>query len=314
VFGRVVRAFLSAALAAATLASLAAEPAAATFPGRPGKIAFSRSPARSFPSNGDIWIETRSGRQRRLTHTRRVDETDPVFSPNGRLIAYVRRADGNADVWVMRANGTRKRLLIGGSFDELQPSFYPSGRSLLFTNFDGGRRWTAYSIRLNGSRVMRQMANATFPIVSPNGRWLAYSEVGDGGGIRLRDLRTGRTRRLTTGSAQALDFAPDSHRIAFTGTRPCRRGGDHAFAVLSVGVRARRADLVRRSCRREFIMPAWSPNGRKIAFVAKKPARTAAGLRFRLGLMRPDGTPLGGAPRHRRGTNELDPAWQALRR
>ena len=297
-------------LAAMILAWAMAEPAAATFPGRPGKIAFSRSSARTFPSNGDIWTETRSGRQRRLTHTRRVDETDPVFSPNGRTIAYVRRAGGNADIWVMRANGTRKRLLIGGSFDELQPSFYPSGRSLVFTNFDGGRSWTVYSIRLNGSRVMRQVPNATFPVVTRNGRFLAYSAAGAGGGIRIRDLRSGRTRRLTTGSAQQLDISPSGNRIVFTGQRPCRRGGRLRFGLLSVGLRTGDVSKLRLSCRREFIMPAYSPNGRRIAFVHKKLARTGAGLGFRLGIMRPGGAPAGGAPRHRRGTNEIDPAWQ----
>jgi Tol biopolymer transport system component len=301
-------------LAAAGLC-LAAEPAAAAFPGKPGKIAFSRASSANPQANGDIWIASRSGEQRRLTRTRGIDESNPVFSPGGGRIAFVRRTGGDADIWVMRANGTRKREVAGSDLDEFQPSFYPGGGSILFTRFDGSRGWTVMSVRLNGTRPMRQVGNATFPVVSPDGRWLAYTKVQDGrGGIRLRNQRTGRTRALTTGSAQDLDFSPNGRRIAFTGQRRCSAGGTLRFTVLTVGINADRARPLRRSCRREFISPAWSPNGRKIVFAHKRLAGTAAGLRFRLGMMRPDGSPASGAPRHRRGTNELGPAWQPLRR
>ena len=301
---------LTATLAALVMALAAAPAAHATFPGKPGKIAFSRSPVGSASAKADIWIATRSGHQRRLT-SGSADDTSPVFSRNGRMIAFVRRSGGDADVWVMRANGTRKHPVADTGVDELQPSFFPGGGSLLYTQFDGSREWTVFSIRLNGTRRKRQASDATFPIVSPNGRLLAYTKTQDGvGGIHLKNLRSERVRRLTTGSAQDLDFSPDGRRIVFTGQRPCRRGGNLRFAVLSVGLHANHADILRRSCRREFISPAWSPNGRRIVFAHKRSAGRAEDLRFRLGMMRPGGGSAGGAPHHHRGTNELGPAWQ----
>lgn len=291
---------------------LLAAPAEAAWPGKNGAIAFSRSDSTSVRSKSDIWIETRSGKQRRLTATPGIDETEPSFSPNGRLIVYVRRAGGDADVWLMNSDGTGKRPLVDSEIDEFEPAFFPSGRSLVFTRFDGERDWMVLSVRRDGTGVRRQAGNASEPVVSPDGRWLAYSQHGDGGGILLRNLRTEKTRRLTTGSAQQLDFSPNGRRLVFTGQRPCRRGGSLRFVVLTVGVGGGPARILRRGCRREFISPAWSPNGRRIVFTHKR-QQGSSRLFFRLGVMTAGGGPAGGAPRHRAGANEIFPSWQPLR-
>lgn len=307
------RDFTAGSLLVASLACLVLiPPAEATWPGKNGGIAFSRSGSEAVRSKSDIWIETRSGEQRRLTATPRADESAPAFSPNGRWIVYVRRLREDADVWLMRSDGSDKRPLVDGEQDELQPSFFPSGRSIVFTAFDGSRDWDVRSIRIDGEGLRPQVSNATYPIVSPNGRWLAYSAVEDGvGGIRLRNLRTRKIQRVTTGSAQGLDFSPNGRRIVFTGQRPCRRGGPLRFALLTVGVGDRRTSILRRGCNREFIAGAWSPNGRKIVFTHKR--QQGRRLSFRLGMMTARGTPTGGAPRHRAGANEIFPRWQPLR-
>ena len=283
--------------------TVAVAPAAATFPGAPGAIAFSRS----APGEGsDIWI-SRDGRQRRLTRTPGVNETAPTYSPNGGAIAYVRRAAGNADIWIMRSDGGGKRPLVAGELDEFEPTFYPSGDSIAFTQYDGERGWMVFSVRTSGERQRRQVGDASSPVLSPNGRWLAYSRSVAGGGIFLRDQRTGEARRLSTGSAQSLDFSPDGKRIAFTGQRPCRRGGELRFALLIVAVGGDRARTVSRSCGTEFISPAWSPSGRAIVYSRK----SRNPFRFSLALVAPSGAALGGAPRDLPGS-ELDPAWQSL--
>ena len=291
---------------------LAAAPALGAFPGRDGAIAFERAASGLRSGSGDIWVQSRSGKERRLTRSPGVEETTPTFSPDGRMIAYVRRQRGDADVWLMRSDGSDKRPLVDGEQDELQPAFFPSGRSLAFTVFDGSRDWDIHSVRIDGTHRRWLVQRATFPAISPNGRWLAFSKDGEGGGVRLQNLRSGKVRRLTTGSAQELDFSPDGRRIVFTGQRRCRPGkGDLRFAVLTVGVGGGHSRFLRRSCRREFISPAWSPNGSRIVFTRK----TLEGrrLHFQLAMMTASGAPVGGAPAHHRGSEEIFPAWQALR-
>jgi len=299
-------------LALALLCSLVVAPAAeATWPGGNGAIVFSRTTGAGIQSKSDIWIATPAGRERRLTRTPLIDETSPSFSPDGRTIAYVARAREDADIWLMRSDGRGKRPLVSSELDELQPTFFPSGRSLAYTVFDGERDWTVYSVRRDGTDRQRLANNATFPIVSPHGRVLAYSADGDGGGIRLLNLRSGKVRRLTTGSAQGLDFSPNGRRILFVGQRNCKRGGPLRFQLLAIGLAGRHSRFLRRGCASEIAGAAWSPNGARIVYTHKTQRGRVLG--FSLRMMSAGGGPSSGAPRHLAGTQEWFPAWQPLR-
>lgn len=291
------------------LCSLLMVPAAeATWPGANGSIVFSRTAGAGLNSRSDIWLAARSGVERRLTASPDADETAATFSPDGRTIAYVRRENGDADVWLMRSDGSGKRPLVAGELDEFQPTFFPSGRSLAYTVYDGERGWTVYTVRRDGTNRRRLVQNATFPIASPRGRLLAYSSYGDGGGVHLLNLRSHKARRLTTGSAQELDFSPDGRRILFTGQRRCTSGATLRFQLLRVGLSGRHARFLTRGCGSEGISGTWSPNGTKILYTRK--TQRGRALDFRLRMLTAGGAPAYGAPRHARGKQEYYPDWQ----
>lgn len=299
-------------LALALLCFLAHAPAAeAAWPGANGAVAFSRTAGTSAQTKSDIWIAVPSGKQRRLTRTPRIDETSATFSPDGRMIAYVARFREDADIWLMRSDGTDKRPLVTGEDDEFQPSFFPSGRSLAYTVFDGERGWTVYTVRRDGTDRRRLANDATFPTVSPNGRLLAYSADGNGGGIRIMSLRSRKVRRLTTGSAQGLDFSPNGRRLLFVGQRDCKRGEPLRFQLLTIGLHDRHARFLSRRCDSEVAGASWSPNGTKIVYTRK--TQRGRLLEFRLRTMTASGAPTFGAPRHLAGTEEYFPTWQPLR-
>jgi tricorn protease len=65
----------------------------------------------AFSYGGDLWIVDRNGGEaRRLTSDIGI-EIDPIFSPDGSMIAFTGEYDGNEDVYVIpAAGGTPKRL------------------------------------------------------------------------------------------------------------------------------------------------------------------------------------------------------------
>lgn len=58
--------------------------------------------------------------------------TDPVFSPDGTRIAFVRYEQGHAHLFVANADGTGARSITDGLDDDAGPSFSPDGRFIVY--------------------------------------------------------------------------------------------------------------------------------------------------------------------------------------
>src|SRR6516225_926315 len=111
---------------AAALAVLVSSFTAATLVAQSGNpYALLRKPTISktqiaFSYGGDLWIVDRSGGDaRRLTSDVGI-EIDPVFSPDGAMIAFTGEYDGNEDVYVIpAAGGVPKRLTTHPGADQV---------------------------------------------------------------------------------------------------------------------------------------------------------------------------------------------------
>jgi Tol biopolymer transport system component len=281
-----------------------AAPAQAAWPGGDGAIAFSRG--------NHIWVESPSGKQRQLTAGEAAD-AEPTYSRDGRQIAFVRFSNGGSDIWVMNSDGSEQRPVTETAEGEVQPAFFPSGRSVAFVRSSPSTGFAFYSLRLDGTGERRLAVGATFPAISPNGRLLAFTRRPSRNGIGLKNLRTGRVRRLPSGISQDADFSPDGRRLVFVGQRPCGSKGARRLALLTIGLHDSRPQMLLRTCGRPFLPsnPAWSPQGNRIVFVRRdNPAGSAVS---RLQMLNARGRLVPGAPRHRPGDSEFSPSWQPLR-
>ena len=65
----------------------------------------------AFAYAGDLWLVSREGGEARLLTSGPGTKSDPIFSPDGSMIAFSGDFDGNVDVYVMPSSGgVPKRL------------------------------------------------------------------------------------------------------------------------------------------------------------------------------------------------------------
>ena len=150
-------------------------------------------------------VDVASGTIRQLTHRKGID-TDPMPSPDGRLIAY-RGDDWNDDtyrnskVYVMGRDGANPRM-ISGDFDRQSSGFTwaADGSGLYFTANDAGTRDVYF---LSVSSGVRKLTDGTHLIdigsVSPSGVLVgtstSFHEPGDV--VALNVGSPGTVRQLT---------------------------------------------------------------------------------------------------------------------
>jgi dipeptidyl aminopeptidase/acylaminoacyl peptidase len=125
----------------------------------------------------------RNGRLNQLTDN--PGDSQPDFSPDGRLIAFVR--DG--DIYAMRADGSGQHQLTSGPEVDARPEFAPNGHFVVFERrAAAGDPRDLYTVGIAGEGLHALTSTpgdeheATF---SPEGRTIAFvsSVALDGGGV-----------------------------------------------------------------------------------------------------------------------------------
>ena len=144
---------------------------------------------RTGPS--DIFLMNANGKhQRRLTHDTKFYDESPVFSPNGKLIAFSRATPADLDyqVCVMRPDGSHLRQITHDAFGGPDaPEFTPDGKRIVFATGGG-----IDIMRTDGShrRKLIRTPKADFePTVAPSGDKIMFVSNGFGNHSELRTAR-----------------------------------------------------------------------------------------------------------------------------
>ena len=237
--------------------------------------------------------------------SRLADVAEPVFSPDGAWLAYsvttanVEADKQQSDLWRVSWDGARRQALTRTpEASEWLPLWSPDGRKLAFLSDRGG-----------------EDAVTQIWIMSATG---------------------GRARRLTDfpGGVEDFVWAPDGRRLAVIANDPERPAGTPApanpppivtdryqFKEDGRGYLTHRRmhlyvfDLSTRTARlltpgdHDEQLPAWSPDGRTIAYVTKRGVDPDRTLNSDIYLISPDG----GAERQLTTFpgSDLDPYWES---
>lgn len=174
--------------------------------------------------NRDIWIMDRDGTHLKRLTSSTADEYNPVFSPDGKKIAYVSEESGNRDIWVMNADGAGKAPLTTDKGTEQDPAWSPDGTRIAFSalrlqaggNFD---IWIMESDGSNSQRLTKMGGNEAAPDWHPDGKNIAFhSDEGGNLDIYVIDIQGEKLTRIIATSKQEIRpvWSSQGTKIAFT--------------------------------------------------------------------------------------------------
>jgi Tol biopolymer transport system component len=192
--------------------------------------------------NWDIYVANADGSiPTRLTGDR-VDHS-PVWSPDGRQIAYVYGYGEDQQIRVMNADGSDTGKLTSDRGLHLFPSWSPDGSQIAFVAFDGTNA-NVYVMNADGSgarRLTNDSSNEDAPAWSPDGSLIAFTSEGgarDPGVYVMSADGTGVTQLAHDPDPANLSIAwsPDGAKMALVSIRG--PGYDRNVYVLDVASRA----------------------------------------------------------------------------
>ncbi len=141
----------------------------------------------AFCYKGDIWtVPSDGGRAVRLT-TLDSYEANPVWSPDGSLIAFASDRNGGFDVYIMSAGGGGAERLTFNSASEIPSAFTPDGKNVLFSAtiqdpaqsalFPYAAMTELYSVPVRGGKTSQVLGTpAEYVSYSPDGRFFLYQD------------------------------------------------------------------------------------------------------------------------------------------
>jgi eukaryotic-like serine/threonine-protein kinase len=137
--------------------------------------------ARSVSGGGQVWVkQLRTGAFTRVSQDLQ-DAARPVWSPDGRYVAFLATKDLHRTAWLVRADGSDSpRPVARGpvGFDEI--AFDRTGRYTLFRS-EGSASGTRYLMVLENGvdsvpRILLRTRNDNYAMtLSPDGRWIVYT-------------------------------------------------------------------------------------------------------------------------------------------
>ena len=165
-------------------------------------------------ARGELFsLPARSGETRNMTRSSGVREISPIWSPDGKTIAYISDASGDREVYAQpQGGGPVTQLTNKPGFRIENISWSPDSKFMLLFSPIG-------VYKLDGTT--RQITEvADFPYgggsvdISPDSKWIAYTQAGANanGAVWLYEVETGKKVKLTEGFYNDGSIAFDRER------------------------------------------------------------------------------------------------------
>lgn len=195
-----------------------------------------------FDLLGDIYLMPVSGGKAELLRGGHAFEVQPRFSPDGEHISFTSDAGGGDNIWVMKTDGSDAKQITKENFRLLNNSIWmPDGEYIIAKkhfsssrSLGAGEIWMFHKSGGAGIQLVEKknaQQDIGEPSVSPDGRYIYYSEDNYPGGffqynkdpnsqiyvIRRYDREEGDIETVTGGNGGAArpQISPDGNTLAF---------------------------------------------------------------------------------------------------
>ncbi|MFN0121208.1 MAG: S41 family peptidase [Blastocatellia bacterium] len=170
--------------------------------------------------HGEIFTApVEEGELRQLTDSPWRDK-DPLYSPDGKWVAFISDRSGREEVYAVSADGGAEPLRLS-DHDSLKFSmaWAPGSRELAFTASDNKLRKYNFDSKQTTELVSSTYGNLGAPVWAPDGKWIAYakSDATRNSDIWLIASTGGEERRVSFDSFSETNprFSPDGRRLFF---------------------------------------------------------------------------------------------------
>jgi TolB protein len=220
----------------------------------------------------EVYISDYDGaNQRRITINRNLN-VFPNWSPDGRSIAYTSYRTGVQDIVISNIYAATMETPTKGSGQNWLPVFSPDGTRIAFISTRDGNS-EIYSMNRDGSNVQRLTNNPAIdstPTWSPNGAQIAFTSERTGSPqVYIMNVDGSGLRRVSyeTYADRATWSPAPLNEIAFA----ARTGPGFDIKILNIASGETRQITFGEGTNES---PAWSPNGRHLAFMSTRAGRS----------------------------------------
>lgn len=197
------------------------------------------------------------------------NDSDPVWSPDGKSIAFASGRSGSLDIWRMSKSGGQVRPITRGPAQDYNVAWSPDGDRIAFTR-DDGADYEIFTSDLRGrnlERLTRNTVDDGNPDWSPRGTKIAFESDRPGGTDHIWTMTPdGRHQRRVTPdtftASYSPSWSPNGRKLVFSGNA----GSGYVLWTVTPGGTPLQVSFPGAAYSDEY--PSWSPEGDRLLFVA----------------------------------------------